>query len=1078
MNRRGGALGVCAICLLTYLAAMGVCHAINLLPNAGFETDADKDGLPDGWTREIHVREGAEGRISIDRQVVHSGKASLRIDHTSEKGWVRSSVLRVPAEKNALYRFSAWLRGSGYFVLVVYEFTAADKYITHNVAAGKPPKDWQEFSGTITTGPDAQFFKISLITNARGTVWFDDVKLELVASLPSLVVPTIKQAPKIDGSLADECWKQAAVAQVGYILGGEGKLAPVKTQALVVRDQTNLYVAFVSEEPQASTLPVDKKAREMSAWSQDRVEVFLQTADGYCHFGVAASGAMGSERTATGGPPLYPDWHSPWKSLRPVPGKPKFSAAASVGQKRWFAELSIPISQVGPLLPAQPWRAQFCRVRLVSGEEEDFTWSYTPGERFARPESFGYLAFEGPLPEKPRIVTLRDKPTEKPVIVPTPQRLTWRDGRLRLPRRMVILLPPGAKGRQFTAPRELAEDLNERYGLQVQVVTTASHKPAVLVGWDNKLPTGLPPAHGLKPEGYKLTVTPNAAFVVGADERGAFYGVQTIRQLVCEDAEGPYLPCCEIVDWPETQIRGWHASSPWNPESIDAWRRVIATWAALKYNLVVLEVNGRMHYDSYPDLGKGLTKQQMRELVQFARDHYLEPVPQLATFGHFNYVLNNPKYAHLGERFKKRGGGWARSTWNYCPSNPEVYKLVFALMDELIEVFQPKYFHIGHDEASFSAIGTCEKCSKKKPWELWAEDIIKLHDYLKAKGLRTMLWAEQFLEHRNGSAPYYTARALPLVPKDLIMCHWQYSPVKQQPDIKFFMDRGFQVLGSPWFWPDNVYYMAQEVHRYGALGFLGTSWYGLDRAMSERAWLQGAWVLGAENSWTPGHPDIDAIKYSTLTVARRLLFDLRRRVSRRWMLIDLGPYCNTNVPGTRAKRDRLEPDLSRVKPGVHWLAGIPVALAEGRRGPACLMLCDSSTRGQYPNTSWRIPIGRKVKALYFLHCTTLPAKRVGHMYDRRGLLPGKVGMYRIHYADGSQADLELVYWRNIDDWNSQLGPAQACAVVQTKTAKGAWLTLGLWRWENPDSAKAIEGIDFISAEGKVRPMLFAITAEL
>lgn len=1061
------------------LAAAPLAVAANLLPNSGFEADADGNGIPDGWAVEIHTREGAEGTITRDDTVRHSGAASLRIDHTSDKGWVRASVFDLPAQPRTVYRFSAWVRGQGHYVIVLYQFTGRNKYTSINLAEGQATDSWQQIVRAFTTSDAVLSFKLSLITDRRATVWFDDVELDLLASVPSILVPTTPKAPKVDGTLSDECWKSAAKATVRFLLGGDGKLADVATQAMLVRDATTLFIAFRCEEPLAASLKA-RGSKTSSAWAQDRVEAYVSAGSGYCHYAVAASGALASERVVEGRRAFYPDWHNMPRSQGQATGRPRLSGSARIGARQWTAEMAIPLADIGKLNPAQPWRAQLCRVRLVSGEEEDFTWGYVPGERFASPDHFGVLAFEGPTPREPTLLTATDRPNVRPTIVPTPRRLKWGKGKLRLPRRMTIVLPAGASGRQLTGPRQLAQDLKRRWGIRTTIASgEKGPRPVVYVGWGRHRPPTVKPCKVEHAESYTLSVTPKAAVVVGADERGAYYGLQTLRQMVCGDEQGPFIPVCEVEDWPDTKWRGWHSASPYGPETIDDWQRVIEGWAALKYNVVVLEVNGRMKYDSYPDVGGGLSKQQMRDLVQFARDHYLEPIPQLATFGHFGYVLRRPEYAHLGERMKKPDGSWTHSDFNYCPSNPEVYKLVFALMDELIDVFQPMYFHIGHDEASFSGIGTCPQCSRKKPWQLWAEDIIRLHDHLKAKGCRTMLWAEQFLEHRNGGAPYYTARALPLVPRDMIMCHWQYSATKEQPDIKRLMDAGFEVLGCPWYWPHNVYYMASEVHRYGALGFLGTTWYGLDRALRERAWLQGAWVLGAENSWTVNHPDIDGIRYSTLATWRRIAYGLRRRAASRWLMVDIAPYCNeTTVARDHAGWVGLGPDydLRNLKPGIRWIDGVPVRILDGRSRPSCLMLCDRQTRQDYPARSWRIAIGEQVRALYFLHCTTIPDPRPAKMYDRRQ--PGRVGKYIITYEDGSQAEAELMYWRNIDDWNSQLGPAQACGVLNCHTSAGAWVTLGLWRWDNPEPDKKVAGVELVSSEGRARPILLALTAEL
>ena len=62
---------------------------------------------------------------------------------------------------------------------------------------------------------------------------------------------------------------------------------------------------------------------------------------------------------------------------------------------------------------------------------------------------------------------------------------------------------------------------------------------------------------------------------------------------------------------------------------------------------------------------------------------------------------------------------------SYCPSNPESYRILFDLMDEVLEVLRPRRVHIGHDEWRAGAF--CARCRGKDTGELFAEDVLKIH---------------------------------------------------------------------------------------------------------------------------------------------------------------------------------------------------------------------------------------------------------------------------------------------------------------------------------------------------------------
>src|SRR5580700_1707101 len=130
-----------------------------------------------------------------------------------------------------------------------------------------------------------------------------------------------------------------------------------------------------------------------------------------------------------------------------------------------------------------------------------------------------------------------------------------------------ILVPVQARDADRRLALLLSAELSSRDGLaihQESVARLPAGRPFILVGgFDNPLVREYCAAHGLKvsaaqpgPEGYVLSVTPNAVVIAGSDERGAFYGLQTLRQLVESDSPGARIPGVQIRDWPYTKFRG------------------------------------------------------------------------------------------------------------------------------------------------------------------------------------------------------------------------------------------------------------------------------------------------------------------------------------------------------------------------------------------------------------------------------------------------------------------------------------------------------------------------------------------
>lgn len=85
---------------------------------------------------------------------------------------------------------------------------------------------------------------------------------------------------------------------------------------------------------------------------------------------------------------------------------------------------------------------------------------------------------------------------------------------------------------------------------------------------------------------YRLDVTPKAITIIGYDEKGAFYGLHTLRKLI-ETSDAKHLPCCTVTDWPDSNIRGFAEFNTAGPWSGDFRHSMIALAADLKMGTYV-----------------------------------------------------------------------------------------------------------------------------------------------------------------------------------------------------------------------------------------------------------------------------------------------------------------------------------------------------------------------------------------------------------------------------------------------------------------------------------------------------------
>lgn len=1067
--------------LLTVLLLVGTCAfawpLTNMIPNGGLELDDNQDGIADGWSSQVHTDQGAQGSFAIDTAVKHSGAASQRIDHTSDNsGWVRVSQEPLAARTETLYRLSGWVKAEAPYNVTLYEFRSGGlPYLSAvSLTGGKDPA-WRPFTKTFTTSRDASYFKISLVAQGRGSVWFDDVSLVMVTERPRIKAPRVATAPVLDGDLSDPIWQSASTAADFMPLGGGGELAPVQTTAYVACSADALHLAFRCEEPSVASLHRESTTDSDPVWNDDCVEVFLDTENdgvGYLHLGVGAGGGKTQERRA--GKQWYTDWYS-WGAAGGVEAPP-WSSAVKVGADAWFVEITLPFDKLGGAPRAgKTWGVQFCRTRRASGKEENSAWTYVDGDKYARPDRFGTLVFTAP-PSTPATLVRREIKADRyePVIVPQPTSVQWATGVFRPTTRTRLRI---ADASQRPEAEVLQADLQSRYGLRVPIVEGKARRTVGTIDLAAEIDASVPAGD----EAYSVRVTAQGVQVAARTPRARLYGVETIRQMLADDAQGPFLRCGTINDAPAMQWRGWHMTGPLAAD-LPAYKQMVDTLALLKFNTIVWEVNGRLQYETHPDIAAtgSPTKAQLRELVEYARSRHFEVIPQFASFSHFEFVLGRPGYASLAESQQTVKG--FRSRYNYCPSNPAVYPLVFDLMGELTDVFQPRYFHIGHDESSFDDIGVCDRCKTKDPWQLWADDVNKLDEWIKQRGMRTILWGDQFLPEHNGDKPFFTARATDLIAKDILVFDWHYSPNHNYDStIGYFKQHGFEVVGCPWYEPVNVYAFASAAHRNGILGFCGTTWTGVSSTMRSTPHLPAAWVTGGENAWSPDRPPIANFPYHPVPEFNRLWSLSAPTAPQAFRLLDLSPYCNTRTVDSERRDGWLgegpQQDLRNLPSGRLWIGDIPFVItdsaANDRRN--CIMLADQTTTpGGYPEQVDEIAVGLKTSALYFLHTCSIPAGRERQLYATKN--PKRLGTYVVTYEDGKELKIPLDYQANINDWNCQRGPAQAIGLWEGKTAGGALVTLGVVQWANPRPEVTIRSIDFVSAMSTARPVLLAITA--
>jgi len=404
-------------------------------------------------------------------------------------------------------------------------------------------------------------------------------------------------------------------------------------------------------------------------------------------------------------------------------------------------------------------------------------------------------------------------------------------------------------------------------------------------------------------------------------------------------------------------------------------------------------------------------------------------------------------------------------------------------MGELQEVFEPDVFHVGLDESSYDDIGLCDRCKTSQPWEIWAESICKLHEWVKGHGMRMAIWGDQFLEEHTGAEPHFTAKATDMVPKDILIFDWHYGPNhRYDRTIGYFKEHGFEVIGCPWYEPANVYDFASAAKRNDILGYCGTTWAGVASSMKGMPHMPAAWVIGGENSWSPDSPALAEIAYKPVVEFNRLWNLSSAPSTDKFRMLDIAPLCNETTvdAGGHGGWLGLGPDLDLrgLPTGVQWIGEVPFSILDPSRndGKSCAVVAPEQLKDRkHPQSMLEIPVGLRADALYFLHTCDVPEPRERDLYATQN--PAVIAQYVVNYVDGKSVTVPLRYLANIHDWNGQRGPAQAVGVWEEQSPTGVLISLGAVKWQNPRPDVTIRSVDFSAARGvTVRSALLGITA--
>jgi hexosaminidase len=374
------------------------------------------------------------------------------------------------------------------------------------------------------------------------------------------------------------------------------------------------------------------------------------------------------------------------------------------------------------------------------------------------------------------LISFGQNSSPRTAIIPQPVSVVENAGYFTLPKNIVI--ESASSGEMKEVVSFLKERISTPTGFPVTVKSVA---PAATL----KLILNKKKDDVIGREGYRLSVTPKNITIMANEPAGLFYGVQSLVQLFPREIESAVkvedvkweAPCVSITDYPRFGWRGLMLDVSRHFFTKDEVKQYIDQMVRYKYNLVHMhltddegwriEIKGlprltevgawnvkKVGYfgtftppaaDAPRNYGGFYTQEDIKEIVQYAKDRFVNILPEIDVPGHsLAAVVSYPELSCTpgAENYHVRSGEQIKDESQeppialvdntLCPANEKVYEFLDKVLTQVAQLFPFEYIHMGGDECS------------KNFWE--KSDAVKA--LMQKEGLKNMEEVQSYFEKR------------------------------------------------------------------------------------------------------------------------------------------------------------------------------------------------------------------------------------------------------------------------------------------------------------------------------------------
>ena len=381
------------------------------------------------------------------------------------------------------------------------------------------------------------------------------------------------------------------------------------------------------------------------------------------------------------------------------------------------------------------------------------------------------------------IFSANTRADEKLNLTPVPKQITMGTGKVTIPQESLVIY-------RGNLDKEIAQEARAfgvklmKFGIKEVIVSSLGNvTPFItLEAYSGTQEIGN--------EGYTLDITTDGVKITANAAPGFYFAFQTIKKLLppCvmadvadESVTTLELPCLKIVDSPRFEYRGFMLDVARHYFEVAEIKRMIDVMSYYKMNRfhwhLVDDQGWRIEIEKYPKLTSigsvrnnswsvdpvyggyyinepygpyFYTKDEIRDIVAYAKERHIEVIPEVEFPGHACAALAAyPEFSCYpnGSHSVKVDGGIYSDVFNV--GNPATLQFAKDILDEIVELFPFNQIHIGGDECPTSAWENNAECLALKQKEgyshireLQSRFVRLLADYLREKGKEVIMWNE------------------------------------------------------------------------------------------------------------------------------------------------------------------------------------------------------------------------------------------------------------------------------------------------------------------------------------------------